>query len=125
MSFLFLFLFFGRYLGFCILGGYMGLERPHIFWEKKKKRKRLGRGTLNTCVKFQGLTLKNGVDIWIFVRLSAKFTAWHRGVIKYSILGVKFDLILVLRSQFFELLRETLYKHALEHLEAAPPGKNG
>ena len=63
------------------------------------------------------------MDIWIFVRLSAKFTAWHRGVIKYSILGVKFDLILVLRSQFFELLRETLYKHALEHLEAAPPGK--
>ena len=28
-------------------------------------------------------------------------------------------LILVLRSQFFEYLRETLYKHALEHLEAA------
>ena len=63
------------------------------------------------------------MDIWIFVRLSAKFTAWHRGVIKYSILGVKFDLILVLRSQFFELLRETLYKHALEHLEAARPEK--
>ena len=37
----------------------------------------------------------------------------------HSILGVKFDFILVLRSQFFEFLRETLYKHALEHLEAA------
>ena len=37
----------------------------------------------------------------------------------YSILGVKFDLILVLRSRFVEYLRETLYKHALEHLEAA------
>ena len=37
----------------------------------------------------------------------------------YSILGVINDIILVLRSQFFEYLRETLYKHALEHLEAA------
>ena len=37
----------------------------------------------------------------------------------YSILGVKFNFVLVLRSQFFEFLRETLYKHALEHLKAA------
>ena len=34
-------------------------------------------------------------------------------------MGVKFDLILVLRSQFFELLRENSYKYVLEHLEAA------
>ena len=34
-------------------------------------------------------------------------------------MGVKYNLVLVLRSQFFEYLRETLYKHALEHLEAA------
>ena len=38
-------------------------------------------------------------------------------------MGVKFDLILVLRSQFFDFLRETSYKHALEHLEAAGPEK--
>ena len=31
---------------------------------------------------------------------------------------------MVLRSPFFELLREKLYKHALEHLEAAGPEKN-
>ena len=31
--------------------------------------------------------------------------------------------MLVLRSQFFEFMRETLYKHALEHLEAAGPEK--
>ena len=43
----------------------------------------------------------------------------------YSILGVKSDLILVLRSQFFDFLRETLYKRALEHLEAAGPEKKG
>ena len=42
----------------------------------------------------------------------------------YSIWGVKkIDLILVLRNQFFEFWRETLYKHALEHLEAAGPKK--
>ena len=34
-------------------------------------------------------------------------------------LGVKYRLILVLRSQFFESLIETLYEHVLEHLEAA------
>ena len=39
-------------------------------------------------------------------------------------LGVKFDLILILCSQFFEFLRETLYKDALKHLEAAGPEKN-
>ena len=45
---------------------------------KKNIRKGLGKGTLNTCAKFQGLTLKNGVDIWTFAWLSAKITAWHR-----------------------------------------------
>ena len=40
---------------------------------------------------------------------------------KYSIFGVAYDLILVLRSHFFEYLCETLYKHASEHLEAADP----
>ena len=39
------------------------------------------------------------------------------------ILGVKSYLILVLRNQFFEYLWETLYEHALEHLEAARPEK--
>ena len=31
--------------------------------EKKPIRKRFGRGTLNTCAKIQGVSLKNGVDI--------------------------------------------------------------
>ena len=42
-----------------------------------------------------------------------------------SILGVKFDLRLALRSQFEYLREKTLYKNALEHLEAARPEKNG
>ena len=44
---------------------------------KTNIRKRLRRGTLNTCAKIQGLTLTNGVDIWTFVRVSAKITSWH------------------------------------------------
>ena len=39
----------------------------------------------------------------------------------YSISGAKIGLKLALRSQFFDFLRETLYKHALEHLEAPGP----
>ena len=35
----------------------------------------------------------------------------------------KIDLILVLRSQFFDFLRETLYKHALKNLKAARSGR--
>ena len=75
------FLFFSvRYLGFRIFWGYLGLKRPLIFGERKKKkhRQRLANGTLNTCAKFQGLTLKSGLEIWTFVWLSAKITPWHR-----------------------------------------------
>ena len=58
------------------------------------------------------------------MRLSAKIPTWHRNylvLVYVRFLGVKFDLILVLRSHFFEYLCETLYKHASEHLEAADP----
>ena len=77
------FLFFRQIFGFLFFAGYLGIKRPHIFGEKKIKKttkhsERLGKGTLNTCAKFQGLTLENGVAIWTFVRLSAKITAWHR-----------------------------------------------
>ena len=43
----FVFVFFARYLGFSFLG-HLGLTWDNI-------GKRLGRGTLNTCAKFQGL----------------------------------------------------------------------
>ena len=32
-----------------------------------------------------------------------------------------FDFVLILRGQFLEYLRETLYKHALELLKSAGP----
>ena len=44
----------------------------------------------------------------------------------HSTLGVKIDSILILRSQFFDVLRETLYfvqTYVLEHLGAAGPEK--
>ena len=36
-----------------------------------------------------------------------------------STLGVKYDLILALRSQIFESLRATFYRNALEYLQSA------
>ena len=36
-----------------------------------------------------------------------------------STLGVKYDLILAIRSQIFQYLRETFYARALEYLEPA------
>ena len=42
--------------------------------KKKQKHSRLGRCTLNTCAKFQGLTLKKGVDIGIWSNVG--FYAW-------------------------------------------------
>ena len=61
-----------------------------------------------------------------FVRYTCKnhIFAWQLRVLGFSvdsISGLKCYLMLVLRSQFVEYLRETLYNHALEHLEAAHP----
>ena len=54
-----------------VFWGDIGVLRNPTFSAKKNKtekliRNRLGRGTLNTCAKFQGLTLNNGVDILEF-----------------------------------------------------------
>ena len=91
-------------------------------------RKRLGRGTLlNTCAKFQGLTLKTAwtLEFCAVKRKNHGLASSLLGFSVFSISGVKLDLTLVLRIQFFEYLREPLYKHALEHLEAARPEKKG
>ena len=68
------------------------------------------------------VSLKNGVDILIFFVVNVQKFRLRIVITWFQCrfgLGVKYDLIVVLRSQFFECLRETLYKHALEHLEAA------
>ena len=122
--FCFCFCFFRQTFGCSYFGDIWVLRDPTFPAKKNKNPKRLGRGTLNTCAKIQGLSLKNGVDIWNFVRLSAKSTAWHRDcmvLVCILISGVKFDLMLVLRSQFVEFLRDNMYEHALEHLDAAGP----
>ena len=73
----FVFVFFRQIFGFLFFMGCLGLKGTPHFRRKNKKPKnpisqRLGRVTLNTCAKIQGLTLKNGVDIWTLVRLSEK-----------------------------------------------------
>ena len=52
-------------------------------------------------------------------------TSYLPGFSGYSILGVNYDLRLVLRRQFFEYMRKTLYKHVLKHLEAAGSEQKG
>ena len=84
---MFFFLFFSSDICFFAFLGYLGLKRPHILGEKQQQQQqqqqqqniriRLGKGTLNTCAKIQGLALKNGVDIWTFERLITKVTAWY------------------------------------------------
>ena len=79
----FFLLFFPNIRVFVFLGC-LGLKGSQISSKKKNKkpekpiRKKLGRDTLNTCAKFQGLSLKNGVDTLTFVLYSAKITAWRR-----------------------------------------------
>ena len=61
---IFFFVFFARYLS--LKGSQISSEKKHK--TKNLIRTRLGRDTLNTCAKFQSLSLENGVDIWTFVR---------------------------------------------------------
>ena len=69
MFFLFLCFFVARYLGFLYFFVYLGLKGRHIFAEKKKTFVKGSAGAHYTRVpKFQGLTFKNGVDTWSFVR---------------------------------------------------------
>ena len=75
-------------------------------------------GQSNACAKFQRISLKNGVNMWIFVRRSVKFTSlpWnYLSIVPYGI-----SLILALCSPIFEYLRETFYRYALEYLQSAP-----
>ena len=54
--------------------------------------------------------------------LKWKITPWHRNYL--VLVCIRFGEIIVFkvpRSHFFEYLRDTLYNHALEHLEAARP----
>ena len=109
---------------------YLGLKGSHNSSEKKKKSVKGLAGDIKnwTRTKFQGLSLKNGVDIWTLVRYSAKITAWHRNYLVlsvYSISGVKIDLLNSIgpTQSVLRIFARNLYKRALEHLEAARPEK--
>ena len=76
------FVIFRHILGFFCIVGDIWVLRDHTYPARKMKNnqsvKRLDRGTSNKCAQFQGLSLKNGVDIRTFVRFNAKITASHR-----------------------------------------------
>ena len=61
--------FFLQIFGFSYFLGSLGLKGSHISCERKKNiRKGLGRGTLNTCAKCQGLISKKRRGYLEFVR---------------------------------------------------------
>ena len=70
--------FYERGFYFCFFSaGNVGSLKTQLFQQiqtpqtsgENKQLKRLGRGTLNTCAKLQGLSLKNGVDVGLWRKL--------------------------------------------------------
>ena len=75
-------------------------------------------GSQDTCTKNQNISLKNGEDIWPFVRDTCAFCALDWYLLSFSqgsIFGVIHELMLALRSQIFENLRDCFYRHALKY----------
>ena len=110
-------------------GGYLGLKGPHIFGGKKKRKTHSTKalqGHIKHVCKISGSNSQKRRGHLDFSAVKCKNHGSASQLLSFSlhsILSVKFDLILVLRSQFFDFLRETLYKHSLERLEAAGPAK--
>ena len=131
--FVFVFFCFRQIFGFWYLLGYLGLSRDPIFPAKQNKNKKkhsqkARQGHIKHVCKKSGSISQKRRGRLHFCAIKCKnhgLASKLLGFSVYSIFGVYYDLILVLRSQFFEYLRETLYKHALEHLEAACSEKNG
>ena len=104
-------LYFGRIL----------IVRDATFPAKKQKIKQKSfvngsPGAYITRAKFQGVSLQTGVDIWTNCAVNVQKNTASRPHYLASVLmrfwAFKYDFMLVLRGQFFEYLRETLYKHA-------------
>ena len=76
-----MFCFFRQIIVFGIFFGIFESEGIPHFREKRNIRKGLGRCALYTCAKFHGLSLNNGVDIWIFVWQHPQITVSHRNYV--------------------------------------------
>ena len=60
-------LFLRQMFVFLYFWGYLGLEGSHISGDIKKRSLPVRQGLIKHVCKIQGLSLKNGVDIWTFV----------------------------------------------------------
>ena len=121
------FCFFARYFwSFYFFLGSWALRNPKFPAEKNTHtlREQVDRDSQNTSAKNQDLPLKN-VHEYLCFCAENMCTGNLRNclVISYFRYGSTFDveygLILVLRSQIFECLGETFYRHALGYLEPA------
>ena len=98
----------------------------HIRREKWKKSmcQRLDRGTSNKCAQFQGLSLKNGVDIWTFVQLSAKVASSLRNYLYLVYIrcwAIHMTSYWLHALSSWNICSRLWAIHALENLEAAGP----
>ena len=116
--FVFVFFCFRQIFGFWYLLGYLGLSRDPIFPAKQNKNKKkhsqkARQGHIKHVCKKSGSISQKRRGRLHFCAIKCKnhgLASKLLGFSVYSIFGVYYDLILVLRSQFFEYLRETLYK---------------
>ena len=77
-------------MGFCIVERYLGFEGSHISGENNREKKIVKGSTgahKTRAQNFRVLSLKDDVDIYTFVRLSAKIAPSRRNYL-YCILDV-------------------------------------
>ena len=108
------------YLDFCIFGDIWVLRDPTFPATKEKKhiRNGLSRGTWNTCAKFQGVSLKNGVDMYLdFCAINCKnhgcFASELVGFSVDSILGFKYDGLIVPTQSVLRIIALNFVKTCL------------
>ena len=86
--------------------------------ENKKVGKKGSEGALQTraqkfSVYLSKKTWRLNLDL---CAVKCKNRGWASQLLGFSLDSILGDLILVLRSKSFNYLRETLYKHAMEHV---------
>ena len=118
----FVFLFFRQMFDFFYFWGYLGLKGSHFSSEIKQKNKKkhaykARQVNIEHVCKILGSISQKRRRHFDFCAINCKnnsLASWLRGVRVYSNSGVKFDLIVVLRSHFFE------YWHFVQPCLGAP-----
>ena len=110
-------------MGFCIVKRYLGFEGSHISGENNGEKTIVkgSTGAHQTRAQNFRVSLKNDVDIWTFVRLSAKIAPSRHYLyllyIRCWAINMTWYWFHAVRS--YNICSRLWSVHALEHLEAA------